>query len=464
MARCSTSNDTDTVSCLSLPALRLWLPVTQRSKSRIGLALLDLRRLESALPSRPFDMASDAALHGHILNLPTEILDQITGYLNDEVLPTLRLTCQTLHAAIFDRFCDVYIAHLGCWVISKDRWERLYNLLSSSSRSLSDKVRTLTLTLDELELCTNEGFVSVSGFPYNRANRDYERRNVGLEQYCQAEHNIAMEAAAVEHRGAADLAVMLRVLEQAKLHGCFIRLELSPANPLANKKPPLHARAQEVQIHLQQAIAQVKSRIESISLDRVRHRCLEETLVGLEDEVREPFASLREFTLTPIMGDYRRWHRVKDLEIARAMLTSAQHLRKLYLQVSCCLVGKGSRERVLRWAPYLLLANGLGELESLTLMWVPLPLDDLLEILRRCSRTLTHLDLRLDPKANRGEAWLDLWEQLASMERLRHLKLERPQAWSNGLYYDHSARADFVNRGEIRDGLARLIEAETSRE
>lgn len=66
-------------------------------------------------------MASDAALQGHILNLPTEALDQITGYLNDEVLPKLRLTCKTLHAAILDRFCDAYIALLGCWIISKDR-------------------------------------------------------------------------------------------------------------------------------------------------------------------------------------------------------------------------------------------------------------------------------------------------------------------------------------------------------
>lgn len=119
---------------------------------------------------------------------------------------------------------------------------------------MSDKVRTITLTLDELELRTTRDLVSVAGFPYNRNNWDYERRNVGLEQHNQAESNIAMEAAAVGCSGAANLAVMLRVLEQAKLQGCFIRLELSLANPLANKKPPLHARAQEVQIHLQQAI------------------------------------------------------------------------------------------------------------------------------------------------------------------------------------------------------------------
>lgn len=413
-------------------------------------------------------MMSTTASYAGLLNLPTEILDQITGYLNDEVLPTLRLTCRILHAAVLDRFCDVYIAHLGCWIISKDRWERLHNLLSASSRPLPDKVRTITFTMNELELSTTQDFVSVSGFPYNRTGWDNRGRwedhwrNIGLEQYCQAEHNIAMEAAAVERLGAADLSAMLRVIQQAKLHGCFIRLELAPANPLAYKKPPLHPQAQEVQVHLLQAIAQVKPQIESISLDRSRHRCLEETLVGLNDEVRESFASLREFTLTPIKGDYNRRHRVDDVDVARAMLTSAHHLQKLYLHVSYRLVGNKSHKLAQRWTAYLLLANGLSELESLTLLWVPLPLDELLEILRRCSRTLTYLELRLDQKANRGDAWSSLWEQIASMERLRHLKLERPQAWFHVdyLHYNTNAKSDFVDRGEISKGLAHLIEAE----
>jgi hypothetical protein len=275
-----------------------------------------------------------------------------------------------------------------------------------------------------------------------------------------------MEAAAVECRGAADLSVMLRVIEQAKLHGCFIRLELAPANPLARKKPPLHPRAQEMQVHLHQAIAQVKPLVETISLDRSRHRCLEEALVGLNDEVCASFASLREFTLTPLKGDYHRWHRVDDLDIARAILTSAQHLRKLYLHVSYRLVGNKSHKLAQRWTPYLLLANRLEELESLTLLWVPLSLEELLEILRRCSRTLTYLELRLDQKADRGDAWMSLWEQLASMGRLEHLKLERPQAWFHVDYhhYNSGARSDFVNKGEIREGLALLVEAERGRE
>jgi hypothetical protein len=97
---------------------------------------------------------------------------------------------------------------------------------------------------------------------------------------------------------------------------------------------------------------------------------LEDLLRGLEDEVRKPFASLRAFNLTPIMRDYHKRHKVKSFKIARTILTSAHHLRKLCLHASSRLIGKGGRryKRAQRWTPYLLLAVGIGELGSLTLL------------------------------------------------------------------------------------------------
>jgi hypothetical protein len=76
---------------------------------------------------------------------------------------------------------------------------------------------------------------------------------------------------------------------------------------------------------------------------------------------------------------------------------------------------------------------------------------------------LTYLELTLDQKSNREDPWWKLWEQLAAMERLDHLKLERPQASYDWQYYDHNDRSGFVDREEIRAGLARLLDAETIR-
>jgi hypothetical protein len=176
--------------------------------------------------------------------------------------------------------------------------------------------------------------------------------------------------------------------------------------------------------------------------------------------------------LTPLKGDLKRKHKNQKSEVAKTVLASAQHLQKLYFFVCGSLIG-GGHERAQRWATDLLLSNRLDALESLTLLYVPLPLEDLLEILRRCSGTLTYLELRFDPKAPSGEAWLTVWEQLASMDKLRRLKLERPKTWrqdcdqvrifrSAGYCETTDRKRKFVDRGEVMQGLARIIEAELS--
>lgn len=367
-------------------------------------------------------------------------------------------------------------------MISKGRWERIHNLLSASSEPLSDRLKIITFTLDELELCTAQDFVSVSGYPHNRTNWPTDdgsatrnSRDIAMERYCYANDNVIMETTAVEVRGVADLSLMARVLQQAKLRGCSIRLDLSPLNPMAAKHPFLNPRAADVQCDLQYAIAQVMPQIESISLDRGRHRCLEYGLLGHEHRFLESFTSLRELTLTPIQGDYRIKYREKNHDMAKAMVASAQHLRKLYLHIPSRRLGRIKiHKRVLGWSRSLLLADRLGELESLTLMWVPLSIEDLSEILRRCSRTLTYLYLNLDSRAEPGEAWLDVWEQLASMEELRYLKFERPETWCQDVAWGHERSTpgcyhwldrerEFVNRGEVKNGLAFIIKAERSR-
>ena len=105
--------------------------------------------------------AMESSASASLVTIPPELLDQITDYLSDETLSTLRRTCKTLHAAVFDRYCDTYFAHLGCWMLSKCRWERIHNLLAASSVPVSHKVKTITFTLDELEFRTSKDFAVV---------------------------------------------------------------------------------------------------------------------------------------------------------------------------------------------------------------------------------------------------------------------------------------------------------------
>ena len=73
------------------------------------------------------------------------------SYLDDKDLPKLRLTCKGLHVALDDRFCDAYVAHLGCWILSAMRWERVHNLVTANA-SLARRIQTVTFTVDGLEL------------------------------------------------------------------------------------------------------------------------------------------------------------------------------------------------------------------------------------------------------------------------------------------------------------------------
>jgi hypothetical protein len=421
-----------------------------------------------------------------LLTLPPELLDHITGYLNDEVLPTLRLVSKPFQAAIFDRFCEAYVAHIGCWIISRDRWERLYNLLSASSTPLSNKIRTIIFTLNELELRSEKDFVSVSGYPCKREGDEYHRnhRVIGSEQHWHARHNIIKEKKYVKDQGAADFVLMLRVLHQAKWRGCFIRLDLSPGHPCASRTAPtpLSQHTEEVYSDLQRAIAETKSLVEAISIDHERHRALEDVMGGCEDDAFESFASLRDFTMTFFEDDNATCLRDKNMryDVVTAIFMRASGLRKVNLHTPGNFVYAGFYERAKRWTSNLLLSNvnGLGHLESLTLMDIPLSQNDLIEILRRCSRTLVYLHLRLDPKASPEETWLRLWQRQASMERLYILKLRFPDSWCqeslssheppNCIRFSRERRFEikqeekFATRGEVTQGLARIKEAERS--
>jgi hypothetical protein len=431
-------------------------------------------------------MSSSIATGKSLLTLPPELFNHITGYLNDEVLPTLRLVSKPFQAAIFDRFCEAYVAHLGCWIISRDRWERLYNLLSASSTPLSKKMRTIVLTLDELELRSEKDFVGVSGYPCKREGDEYHRnhRVIGSEQHWYARHNIIKEKRYVKEQGAADLVLMLRVLHQAKSRGCSTRLDLSPGHPCASRTAPapLNPHTEEVHSDLQRAITETKPLVEAISIDHERHRVLEDVMGGCEDDAFESFASLRDFTMTFFEDDSATCHRDKNMryDVVTAIFMRASGLRKVNLHTPANFVYAGFYERAKRWTSNLLLSNvdGLGCLESLTLMDMPLSQNDLIEILRRCSRTLVCLHLRLDPKASPEETWLRLWERQASMERLYILKLRFPDSWCQESLSFHEPRncnrfskerrfeikqeEKFATRGEVTQGLARIKEAERS--
>lgn len=84
-----------------------------------------------------------------LLALPLELVIRITDNLNDESLPTLRLTCRTLEGVVFDRFTKTF-QDSYCCIYYESRWLSLKRFLGGSAR-LVNTLRSVTFTSDPLE-------------------------------------------------------------------------------------------------------------------------------------------------------------------------------------------------------------------------------------------------------------------------------------------------------------------------
>lgn len=93
-------------------------------------------------------------------------------------------------------------------------------------------------------------------------------------------YDMSEEEAGLQQQGTADFALMVRVLQCLKAQGCLLRLNLSPGNPLENMRFPINPRTRAVHSDLQRAIAATRVPIETISIDRLGHRDLEDALQG----------------------------------------------------------------------------------------------------------------------------------------------------------------------------------------
>lgn len=262
--------------------------------------------------------------------LPVELFEQVISYLDDKDLPKLRLTCKGVHAAVNNLFCDIYVAHLACWILNTSRWERIDNLITANN-SLARRIQTVTFTIDGLELRNEEDDSNYRRVIAHQLNQSYCVLSSDMMRFVAFE-----EDADLQQQGVADFALMVRVLQRLKAQGCLLRLELSPGNPLESKRAYLNPRTRAVHSEFQRAIADTRAPIETISIDRLRHRDLEDALQGRKDELLESFVTIRDIAMTPVKRDgfntrkskRRRWN------VIRAMFAGAQRLRRIHLHTS----------------------------------------------------------------------------------------------------------------------------------
>jgi hypothetical protein len=118
-----------------------------------------------------------------LLSLPLELLTRITDMLNEESLPTLRLTCKTLEDATFDRFTATFTIRYCC-VYYESRWLSLKKFLHGSPR-LVRSLKCVDFTTDPLErhTCTQVQIAPSQDFQDRRdAQRQFDIRDAREEQ------------------------------------------------------------------------------------------------------------------------------------------------------------------------------------------------------------------------------------------------------------------------------------------
>ena len=117
-----------------------------------------------------------------LLSLPMELLTRITNMLNDESLPTLRITCKTLEGATFDRFAKTF-STTYCCVYYNSRWLSLKKCLNGPLR-LVRRLGYINFTTNplerhhytEMQIAPGEEFDDIRAaqkqFDFNEADRD----------------------------------------------------------------------------------------------------------------------------------------------------------------------------------------------------------------------------------------------------------------------------------------------------
>lgn len=84
-----------------------------------------------------------------MLELPTELLQQIARDCSDETLLQLRLTCKNIEAAVLDQFTKAFFSQLECFILDSARLVRVDNILSDPNTSAHLRLITFTPSADD---------------------------------------------------------------------------------------------------------------------------------------------------------------------------------------------------------------------------------------------------------------------------------------------------------------------------
>lgn len=364
-------------------------------------------------------MASTVSDESRLLALPMELLVRTTDFLGDDSLPTLRLTCKTLDAAVFDRFAQCNVFELRCCALFKERWMRIRNILTRAPR-LRAKVNWVTITFDALE---GRDSRSISLAP-DQNNHDFPvfAQRSAAEALCPAGQQVLDETRA-------NKALMVSVLNHISTTNIGLDVNLVGLSPGDSVRGPVHR-------DLLVAIADTGSLLDYFSMSPASCSGLEDLSEIQKENIFDAASTAGHVSFRSgpeTNGRTQRYHAdncllISDAEVyrfAKMCIQRATEMRSFALNLDFRR-GSGRAAVVLDF----LLAGTFAALEALSLCNAEISGDALLGVLSQCEHTLT--DFRTTQLYLQGESssWGRIFSKCASMQHLASASSTRPAGTS----------------------------------
>jgi len=392
-----------------------------------------------------------------LLSLPMELLTRVTNMLNDESLPTLRLTCKTLEGATFDRFATTF-ANTYCCVYYEARWLSLKKFLHGSPR-LVRSLKCIDFTTNPLE---RHHYIQIQIAP----GEDFDDIHAAQKQFDFRE---ASEDELFEPVDAD------RQASTALIHSVLLDLgRLAPHVPigfdLANTRF-FRDEGIDLSYDILLAIASTYCMVSELVLSRRSLDNVEDLTAHLGTRLLSCTSMIHSFTFqsTDYMDDeFGDPFEESKLAFLANILRSAYYLCSLMLELD--------EYRLLgnpwRITNTLLFANNLAHLEHLSLQAMAIPEKQLLRVIASCKTNLNIFNLGGIQLIEREEGWVAIFRSLTTLSKLEFIRLsslstcdttDAPNAAK--LNFEHIKHGEKIadthimlnSKREVADGLQDLL-------
>lgn len=343
-----------------------------------------------------------------LLALPMELLTRITDALEDESLPSIRLTCKTLEGATFSRFTGTFSVSYCC-VYYETRWLSLKRFLNGSARLVSALHRVCFTTnplerfdYSDVQLAPNEDMSMTEAQTQYDTSDPYAE---GPLDFFEPVKRDKKPTPALIH------SVLFDLMELAPF--AITEFDLTNTRHFYDAGITMHN-------DILLAIATTFCPVGILALSRSCVTGIGDLTAHLGPRLLVCTSMILDFSFTsshPYDDDNGQALETEKLDFLVSVLQSADNLSSLTLDLQEYMHLDSSPSL----AKKLLLANDLANLDVMNLAALHVPEKEFCEAIKSCKTELKRLYLDNVQLTELNEGWLAVLQSLTSLPKLQVL-------------------------------------------